>query len=193
MTTTRCAAALTLALLAASVSTPVGAQAAAVLQPAQSEIVFTSTQMGVPVDGRFRRFDAQVALNPRQAESGQVVLSIDTASATLGLPDTDAELPKANWFASAQFPQATFRSTTIKALGGGRFEVAGELAIKGRTQALTVPVQVTQSGSTSVATGRFSIRRLAFRIGEAEWADTALVADDVAVRFKLVFTGLAPL
>jgi polyisoprenoid-binding protein YceI len=32
------------------------------LLPAQSEIVFVSKQMGVPVEGRFKRFDAQIQL-----------------------------------------------------------------------------------------------------------------------------------
>src|SRR5689334_6612828 len=63
---------------------------AATLVPAQSEIVFVSKQMGVPVEGRFARFDAQVTLDPKKPEAGQVVLSIDTASATLGIPETDA-------------------------------------------------------------------------------------------------------
>lgn len=189
MIKTLCAATLVLASLVGSAR----AQPAAVLLPAQSRITFVSKQMGVPVDGRFARFDAQIALDPKHPEAGRVALGIDTASATLGVPETDAELPKPNWFDSAKFPRATFRSSAIKGLGGGRFEVAGTLTIKGHAQALVVPVQLAQSGGTSVATGSFTIRRLSFRIGDAEWADTALVADDVAVRFRLTLTGLPPL
>ncbi|HEY8707668.1 MAG TPA: polyisoprenoid-binding protein, partial [Burkholderiaceae bacterium] len=58
---------------------------------------------------------------------------------------------------------------------------------------VVVPVLVTQSGGTSTATGGFTIKRLEFRIGDGEWADTSLVANEVQVRFKLVLTGLAPL
>jgi hypothetical protein len=42
-----------------------------------------------------------------------------------------------------------------------------------------------------VAGGSFTLGRLAFRIGDVEWADTALVADNVLVRFKLTLTGLS--
>ena len=42
---------------------------------------------------------------------------------------TDAELPKAVWFSSVL--QATFESTAIKAVGAGRYEVAGCSGIKG--------------------------------------------------------------
>ncbi|OYU92416.1 MAG: polyisoprenoid-binding protein, partial [Burkholderiales bacterium PBB5] len=45
----------------------------------------------------------------------------------------------------------------------------------------------------STATGSFALKRLAFKIGEGEWADTSMVADDVTVKFKLALTGMAPL
>jgi hypothetical protein len=56
-----------------------------------------------------------------------------------------------------------------------------------------VPVSVVQAGANSTATGTFTIQRLAFKVGEGEWADTQIVANDVAVRFKLALTGLPPL
>ncbi|MDE2093229.1 MAG: YceI family protein [Burkholderiales bacterium] len=183
-----------LALFAALVLTGVArAQPVATLLPAQSEIVFTSQQMGVPVEGRFTRFDARIALDPRHPETGSVVLRIDTGSATLGLPETDAELAKPDWFGSARFAQATFQSSAVKSLGGGRFEVNGKLAIKGSVHDLLVPVLVTQAGGTSVASGSFTIKRLDYKVGVGEWADTSLVANDVQVRFKLALSGLPPL
>ena len=169
------------------------AQTAAQLLPARSEIVFTSRQMGVPVEGRFTRFDAQIAFDPKAPAAGSVQLGIDTASATLGLAETDAELVKAAWFGSAKFPRAIFQSSALKALGGGRFEITGKLNLKGSTHDLLVPVQITQAAGVSTVIGNFTIKRLDFRIGEAEWADTSIVADDVQVRFKLSLTGIAPL
>jgi polyisoprenoid-binding protein YceI len=180
-------------LLALSLFAPLAhAQPAATLVRAQSEIVFTSTQMGVPVEGRFRRFDAAIALDPKRPEAGRVAITLDAASATLGIAETDAELLKSNWFDTARFAQASFRSTSIKGLGAGRYEVAGTLTVKGTAQPLVVPVAVVQQGGLSTATGAFTIKRLIYRIGEAEWADTSLVANDVLVRFKLVLSGLPP-
>ena len=102
-------------------------------------------------------------------------------------------MPKPTWFNVAKFPQATFKSTAIKGLGNGKFEVTGKIDIKGTTRDLMVPVQITQSGGTSTATGSFVLKRLEFKIGEAEWADTTVVANDVTVKFKLALTGLGPL
>jgi polyisoprenoid-binding protein YceI len=185
---------LTLALAAAAFhAAPVMAQTPAKLVPAQSEVTFVTKQMGVPVDGKFKKFDAQINLDPKKPESGSVTFSIDTGSATLGVPESDAEMPKTIWFNVAKFPQATFKSTAIKGLGNGKFEVAGKLDIKGNARDVVVPVQITQSGGNSTASGSFLIKRLDFKIGEAEWADTTVVANDVTVKFKLALTGLGAL
>jgi len=169
------------------------APAPAKLVFAQSEVGFVTKQMGVPVDGRFKKFDAQISLDPKKPESGTVAFSIDTGSASLGVPESDAEMPKANWFNVAKFPQASFKSTAIKGLGNGKFEVAGKLDIKGNARDIVVPVQITQSGANSTAIGSFLIKRLDFKIGEGEWADTTVVANDVTVKFKLALTGLGAL
>ena len=179
---------LLLASAALLAGAPVFAQQA--LVPAQSQIAFTSKQMGVPVEGQFKKFDAQVAFDPAKLTTSRISFTVDTGSATLGVKESDAELPKAPWFNVPKFPQATFQSTAIKALGGGKYEVAGKLNIKGNSQDVTVPVAMTQSGATTTATGSFVIKRLAFKIGENEWADTSMVADDVQVRFKLALTGV---
>ena len=179
---------LAMAALGTSFAAPM-----AKLLPEQSQIFFTSKQMGVPVEGSFSRFDAQVAFDPRKPEGGTVALQIDTSSASLGVPMSDAELPRAPWFDAARFPRASFEASGIRALGNGRFDVAGTLTIKGHAQPLTVPVSIAQSGDHSVATGGFVLQRLSFKVGDGEWTDTSVVANDVQVRFKLAFTGLGPL
>ena len=163
------------------------------LVPAQSEVKFTARQMGVPLEGHFKTFSAQVAFDPAKLATSKIRFTVDTGSATLGSRETDAELPKPTWFNVPKFPQAQFESSSIKAVGGGKFDVAGTLTIKGNAQSVVVPVTLTQSGATTTAVGALPIKRLAFKIGENEWADTSMVADDVQVRFKLTLTGVAKL
>ena len=112
---------------------------------------------------------------------------------TLRRARSDAELPTAPWFNVPQFPKASFQSSSIKSLGAGKYDVAGKLSIKGTSRDVTVPVVLTQSGATTVATGTVPLKRLAFKIGENEWADTSMVADDVQVKFKLALTGVGKL
>ena len=155
--------AVTALAIAAAFSMPACAQQK--LLPAQSEISFTSKQMGVPVDGKFRKFEAEVAFDPKKPEAARIAFTIDLASVSLGAAETEAELAKADWFNTKAFPQASFQSTGVKALGGGKFEVAGKLVIK----------------------------RLDFRIGDGDWKDTSMVANDVQVKFKLALSGIGAL
>lgn len=152
-----------------------------------SEIAFTSRQMGVPVEGRFSDWQAELAFDPATPAKARVALTIATASASFGATETETEVRKPAWFDVAAFPRARFESSTIRAVGERRYEVAGRLTIKGRAQELVVPVQL----DGDIASGRFAIRRLAFGIGSGDWADTSLVADEVEVRFRLRLAGLA--
>lgn len=158
-----------------------------------SEIRFVTRQMGVPVEGRFMRWQTQLQFDPRQPQAGQVAFTIDTRSIAFGAADTEAEAAKAAWFHSATFPQAQFRSSAVKALGGGRYEVAGALSIKGQTRDVVVPVTLAPGAAAGqgTASGSFVLKRMEFKLGEGEWADLSVVANEVQVRFKLQLSGLA--
>jgi polyisoprenoid-binding protein YceI len=183
------ALALAVALPGLSLAEP----AATRLVPDKSQIVFVTRQMGVPVEGTFKKFDAQVAFDPRKPEGGSVALQIDTASAGFGIPMSDAELPKAPWFDATHFPQASFQSSAIKALGDGKFEMAGKLTLKGTARAVTVPVSIAAAGSYAVATGSLTIQRLDFKVGDGEWTDTSMVGNEVQVKFRFTLAGFGPL
>ena len=186
-----------LAFACASAGLAAGAACAQQLVAAQSEIAFTTRLTGAPVQGHFKRYDAQIAYDSKRPEAAKVALSIDLASASVGTAEVDAELPKPEWFDTRAFPRATFESSAVKAPAPRRLEVAGKLAIKGISRDLVVPVTLAQSGAgagaLTTATGAFAIKRLDFRVGDGDWKDTSMVADEVQVRFKLVLAGVAPL
>lgn len=161
------------------------------LIPAQSEINFIVRQMGVPLDGKFSKFDAQIGFDAKKPETGKVAFTIDLGSASVGDAETVKELKKPEWFNSGKFPNATFASSSIKSLGAGKLEVTGTLTIKGNAKPLTVPVTLTPgSAGVTLAQGSFNLKRVDFKIGEGDWADFSIVANDVTVRFKLALTGL---
>ena len=159
------------------------------LVPAQSEITFVAKQLGVPLNGRFKAFTTQTAFDPKAPQTSKIAFQVDLGSVTVSA-DADGELGKPDWFNIAKFPKATFQSSAIKALGGGKFEVAGKLAIKGNARDLIVPVTLVQAGGLSTVTGTFPLKRLDFKVGDGDWADTSVVANDVQVKFKIVLQGV---
>ena len=189
--TPRCYPATLAVALLAAMALPAFAQQK--LLPAQSEIAFTTKQMGVPVDGKFRKFDAQVAFDPKKPEAAKIAFVIELGSAAIGTSETEAELTKPDWFNTKLFPQAGFQSSSVKPLGSGKFEVTGTLDIKGAKHPVVVPVTVSQAGGISTAAGVFTLKRLDFKIGDGDWKDTSMVANDVLVKFKLALSGVAAL
>ena len=95
------------------------------------------------------------------------------------------EVAKKDWFNAAQYPKASFVSSAIKAAGPGKLAVTGKLTIKGKTADVSFPLLVKAQGGKQVFEGQLPIRRLAFNVGEGEWKDTSMVADEVVIRFRV--------
>ena len=155
------------------------------VQPDKSAVTFVYKQMGVAVDGRFRKFSGQLAFDPAKPEAAKAAFDVDLASVDTGAPEGDQEVAGKPWFDTRAFPTARFVSGTVKPLGGNRYEVAGKLTIKGRTQDVVVPATFTAQGNVGVFDGAFTLRRGDFSIGEGSWAKFDIVANDVQVKFRI--------
>lgn len=172
-------------LLSATVT---GAQAVEFAQvlPEKSSVSFVSKQMGVPVDGRFRKFTAALAFDPAKPAQASARVDIDLNSIDAGSKDANDEVVGKQWFNVKLFPTASFVSSAVKPLGGDRYEVAGKLSIKGKTQDVVVPATFRQEAGNGVFAGSFTIKRLDFAIGEGPWSDVGTVANEVQIRFQIV-------
>ena len=153
---------------------------------AKSAVSATFKQMGVAVDAKFNKFGAQVEYDAAKPEKSTASVDIDVASFDLGDPDYNSEVRKKEWFNAAQFPKANFTATKIRAAGPGKLDVAGRLTLKGKTADVSFPMTVKKEGAAQVFEGSVPIRRLAFGIGDGEWKDTSIVADEVIIKFRVV-------
>jgi len=159
---------------------------AAAIDSSKSSVTVTFKQEGVAVPASFKNISGTIDLDPANPESGKAQIAVALTSFDLGEPEYNKEVQKKTWFDSAQFPQATFVSTGIKSLGAGKLAVQGKLAIKGRTVDVSVPVVVKQEGKAQIFEGQLPIKRSSFNIGEGEWKDTDILADEVVIKFKAV-------
>jgi polyisoprenoid-binding protein YceI len=150
---------------------------------AKSEFTFVSKQMNVPVQGRFKKFTAQIVFDAK-AE-----IAVDLASIDTGSDEADEEVGKKAWFNTGTFPAAKFSSNAVKQTGPDRYEVRGKLTIKGIGQDVIAPFSVKRVGDAVTYEGAFTLKRLQFKIGEGVWSDTETVADEVQVKFRIVATG----
>ncbi|HZW26414.1 MAG TPA: YceI family protein [Gallionella sp.] len=177
-----------LALLLLCIVLPASAADFTVLRPQQSSVVFMSKQMGVPVEGSFRKFSATFKVDPAKPEQGRARIDIDLASIDTGNDDANQEVAGKAWFDTKAHPTASFVSGQVKALGKGRFEVLGDMTIKGKTLKVRAPFTLEQKAGTLVVAGSFPLRRLDYGIGSGIWGDTEVVADEVRLDFRFTLT-----
>ncbi|WJF89807.1 YceI family protein [Paraburkholderia bonniea] len=153
---------------------------------AKSSVTATSKQMNVPVEGKFKKFSAQISFDPAKPATGSAQLNVDVGSYDLGDESYNEQVRGSDWFDAKRFPSATFVSSAIAPVGGNQYKVTGKLTLKGKTQTVVVPVTVTQQGATQTFDGALPVKRSQFDIGTGEWKDTAVVADEVVIKFHIV-------
>lgn len=175
---------LALTLLAATAPSARAAEYRQV-QADKSAIQFTYQQMGVKVDGAFKKFNATLNFDPSKPAAAKATLDVDLASIDSGSTDSDTEVAGKAWFNTKAFPTARFVSGPVKPLGSNRFEIAGKLTIKGQTRDIIVPATFKAAGNTGVFEGGFTIRRGDFNIGEGAWSKFDVVANDIDIKFRI--------
>ncbi|MES2296839.1 MAG: YceI family protein [Pseudomonadota bacterium] len=168
-----------------------GVAAVAYAAPLKTDLAHSSVkaafrQMDVPVEAPFRKFTAQIDYNAAAPDSAKAIVEIDVASLDVGETEMNKEVAKKDWFNAAQFPKATFVSSAIKAAGPGKLSVNGKLTIKGKSVDVGFPLAVKTEAGKQVFEGALPIKRLAFNIGEGEWKDTSVVADEVLIKFRVI-------
>lgn len=154
--------------------------------PAQSSVGATFKQLSVPVEAKFKKFTAVIDYDPAKPAAAKASVDIDVTSFDLGDPDYNKEVLKKEWFNAAQFPKASFVSSAITPGAAGKFTVTGKLTIKGRTADVSFPLTMKTEAGHQVFDGSLPIKRLTYTIGEGEWKDTSVVADEVIIRFHVV-------
>jgi len=155
-------------------------------QAAKSSLSFVSKQMNVPVEGRFRNFRSTLAFDPARPAAARAELEIDLASIDAGSKEANDEVVGKAWFNVKEFPVAKFVATSIKPLGGNRYELAGKMSIKGRSRDLVTPVTVTTEGKSASIDGALVLKRADYGIGDGVWADFSAVANEIQIKFRIV-------
>lgn len=156
------------------------------VQLENSNIAFVSRQMNVPVEGVFKKFSALVRINPASPEKGMAHIAIDLASIDAGSVEANDEVTGKSWFNVAEFPKAEFVSSSVRALGAGKYEASGKMSIKGKTMEIRAPFTLKEEKGVLSIDGTFPLKRLEYGIGSGLWSDTSVVADEVQIKFHFV-------
>lgn len=145
---------------------------------ALSEVGFSATQLGEQITGLFTEHEISLQLDDNQLSSAVLSASVNTSSVSSGDSQIDSTVVTREWFASAEYPVASFTSISISKIADAEFEVVGQLTIRDVTQEVTFPMQQ----SASVFSGEVVIDRRDFGVGVG--GQDEFVGPEVTINFS---------
>jgi polyisoprenoid-binding protein YceI len=175
------------ALIALQAASAVPAQAMEwLVDTAGSSIAFEASVDGQTIRGAFEQFSADIEFDPDAPETSSIQVAIELSSLRTGIAEADKALPSSDWFDAIQYPQATLRSTSVRPLGGDRYELRGHLRVRNTAKPVVLPftLHVGDDGQ-AIAQAEFTVNRSDFGVGPASPAGGAAVDDAVRVAVKL--------
>ena len=113
------------------------------IDQAHSSIGFSVTHMVISkVPGHFSKFEGTASFDPANVAGGQVAITIQTASISTDNEKRDDHLRSADFFDAETYPEITFTSTKVIPGDGKKFQIIGDLTIRGVTKPVTFDAEL---------------------------------------------------
>lgn len=174
------------ALLVALALSPAAFAAVRQADASSGQLAFSATQAGAKFNGAFKRFQVALEFDPAHPDQGRLDVTVDIASIDTQDPERDEILRSADFFWAEKYPKAEFHAARFERAGAG-WRAPGELTIRGVKKAVpvTFTLEPAANAGPAVMKGSANLSRLAFGLGQGDWASTEWVGDPVDVHFEL--------
>ncbi len=149
----------------------------------QSQLGFTTSWSGEAVLGQFSDWQADIMFAEQALDKSSIKVTVNLAQVSTGDEQRDAALPSNDWFDAEHYPQAVFKSTSIKRVANNSYQAQGTLQLRGKVQPVVLDFNLNIKANKATAQGSASLSRIAFGVGQGEWAAT----DSIPALVKVVF------
>jgi len=145
---------------------------------------FTGYKVTGSKQGGWNDYNGTVELTDGTIESAKITMNIKMDSIFTVSTMLTETLHKDVWFNIAQFPEATFVSTSVEKADDG-YKVTGDLTIRGVTTNISFPAQIAIEGDQLKTQAKFALNRSSWGMTDTGLADD-LIQDEVVVQFDVV-------
>ncbi|MCB0965569.1 MAG: YceI family protein [Ilumatobacter sp.] len=164
------------------------------IDPSHSRIGFVARHaMVTKVRGSFNEFEGSGRFDVDQPERSQLSVTIRVASIDTRNADRDGHLRSNDFFDMETHPTITFASTSVAAADDDRYEVTGDLTIKGVTRSITFDLELTGTAVDPYGNTRLGLEGSTV-INRKDWgvswnaaleAGGVLVGEKVTLEFEI--------
>ena len=147
--------------------------------PYHTQVEFSAKHLGMmTVRGHFAELTATGEIDVERPENSKIEATINVASIRTHNAQRDKDLLSSNFLEVDKHPTITFKSTKIEPAGTDRYELTGELTIKGVTKPVALNV---------IKYGEFNDPAMGHRIGYA--AEGQINRKDFGMSFEAMLDG----
>lgn len=141
----------TLSLLAATVLSLAATATYAetyTVDPVHSSVVFRIKHANTAYFyGRVSAPEGSITYDPANPEASSFSFTLKAANFDTANQGRDTHIKSGSFLNAAEYPNLTFKSTSVKKLDGDKLEVAGDITIRGVKKPLTVTIEKTGEGT----------------------------------------------
>ena len=156
--------------------------------PAKSSLNFSFMQAGAENTGKFTKFPVALDASADGATVSKLDVTVDMTTLDSGDKDRDDTLRGADLFSVSKFPKAHFVATQITRTATG-FDALGKLTLRDVTRDQHVQFtlrSVNEQGHPALyLTGKATVHRLDYGVGQGDWKSTEWVGADVTVTYNV--------
>lgn len=125
------------------------------LDVAHTNVGFTIRHFFAKVSGRFKDFSGAIQYDAKDITASSVEVTVQTTSINTEQERRDNHLRSADFFEVEKFPTLTFKSTKVVSpkpvlAAGDKFQILGDLTIKGITKPVTLDATFNGAGSPGI-------------------------------------------
>jgi polyisoprenoid-binding protein YceI len=135
-----------MSLAAVSAATPVTLD----IDKVHSQVGFSIRHFFSKVPGKFKDFSGTILMDKDAPAASSVEVAIQTASISTDNERRDAHLRSNDFFAADSFPTLTFKSTKVTPVGKDKYQVAGDLTMRGVTKSVVLDVEFLGMGPVAI-------------------------------------------
>lgn len=130
------------------------------IDPQHTEIQFKIRHMVIStVTGSFNKFEGKVVTQGDNFENAKVEFTADVNSINTNQPDRDKHLKSADFFDAENFPKLTFVSKSIRKKTDEKYEMTGDITIRGVTKEIVLDINFG-----GIGTDHYGLTRAGFEI-----------------------------
>lgn len=174
---------ITSLVLLFAVPTADDAKAVLKVNTTDSKVVWTGEKIAGTHTGTITLSQGDLQMDGNKLTGGSFVIDmtsiVDTDLTGEYKEKLEGHLKSDDFFGVAIYPTSTFKITSVKSTGANKYDVTGDITIKGVTEKISFPTEVAINGGKVTATSKITVDRSKFNVKFGSKSFFAEIGDKV--------------